>query len=212
MYKAIIFDLDGVLCYTDKYHFLAWKAIADEEGIYFDEEINKRLKGVSRMDSLNIILERAPRQYSEEEKAALAERKNALYVKSLGDMGEECLAKNARQTLKTLKDMGVKLAVGSSSKNTKYILNRLDIFKYFDGISDGTMITRSKPDPEVFLKAAQLIGENPTDCIVVEDAVAGIEAAVRGGFCSAAVGDAQAHKGATYKIDSLSELIDIVKR
>lgn len=212
MYKAVIFDLDGVLCYTDKYHYLAWKQIADEEGIYFDEQINTRLKGVSRMDSLDIILERATRRYSADEKFALAEKKNALYVTSLKSIGAECLAEGAVKTLEGLKDTGVKLAVGSSSKNAKFILERTGIMRYLDGVSDGTMITRSKPDPEVFLKAALLLSEKPCDCIVVEDAVVGIEAAVRGGFCSVATGDAKAHEKATYKIDSLAELLDIVKK
>lgn len=210
-FKAVIFDLDGVLCFTDQFHYRAWKKLADEEGIYFDEEINKRLRGVSRMDSLEIILEKADRQYDPAEREAMAVRKNGYYVKLLQDITGEALADGAVETLNGLKAKGLKLAIGSSSKNTKFILEKLRLTEYFDAVSDGVGLKNSKPSPEVFLKAAQMLGAAPRDCLVVEDAVAGIEAAVRGGFSSAAIGDAIHHPNCSYKIDGLKELMNVVE-
>ena len=209
--KAIIFDLDGVICFTDKYHYIAWKKLADEEGIYFDEEINNRLRGVSRMDSLNIILERADKTYSEEEKEKLAANKNATYVELLKEMSEKDLSEEVRNTLTELRNRGYKLSIGSSSKNTKMILGQIGLGDFFDAISDGTNITRSKPDPEVFLKAAEFLGEKPEDCLVVEDAKAGIDAAVSGGFKSAGIGEASEHPQVTYAMKSFGDLLDICK-
>lgn len=157
--NAVIFDLDGVICFTDKYHFQAWKKLADEEGIYFDEEINDRLRGVSRMDSLDIILERAFREYTQEEKTQMAARKNESYVHLLDQMSPADLSVEVKDTLDELRKRGYKLAIGSSSKNTKKILKQIGLGDYFDAISDGTNITKSKPDPEVFLKAAEMLGE-----------------------------------------------------
>ena len=209
-YQAIIFDLDGVLCYTDKYHYKAWKQIADEENLYFDEEINKRLRGVSRMDSLNIVLERASRNYTDREKENLARRKNEIYVSLLNGITEDSLADGAVETLKNLRNSGIKTAVGSSSKNAGLILRKLGLEKYFDAVSDGNGLRRSKPNPEVFIKAANMLNMRPCECLVVEDAVAGIEAAYRGGFFSAAIGDAKNHMKATYEIGKLSDLEKIV--
>jgi beta-phosphoglucomutase len=163
--NAVIFDLDGVICFTDKYHFQAWKKLADEEGIYFDEEINDRLRGVSRMDSLDIILERAFREYTQEEKTQMAARKNESYVHLLDQMSPADLSVEVKDTLDELRKRGYKLAIGSSSKNTKKILKQIGLGDYFDAISDGTNITKSKPDPEVFLKAAEMLGEKPENCI-----------------------------------------------
>jgi len=210
-FKAVIFDLDGVLCYTDKFHYRAWKKLADEEKIYFDEEINKRLRGVSRMDSLEIILEQADRQYNKTEKEALATRKNEYYVKFLQSITTDALASGAVETIIALKAKGLKLAIGSSSKNTKLILEKLNLMEYFDAISDGVGIKNSKPDPEVFLKASEMLKEAPKDCLVVEDAMAGIEAAVRGGFRSAAIGDARNHFERSFEINELKELLNIVE-
>ena len=161
--KGIIFDLDGVICSTDKYHYSAWKKLADKEGIYFDAVINNRLRGVSRMQSLEIILERAQKSYTEEEKAAMAEEKNAIYVNLLKEMSEDDLSEEVKDVLQKLREYGMKLAIGSSSKNAKIILKQLGLEDFFDAVSDGTNITRSKPDPEVFLKAADFIGEKPAD-------------------------------------------------
>jgi beta-phosphoglucomutase len=207
--KAVIFDLDGVICFTDQYHYQAWKALADEEHIYFDETINNRLRGVSRMDSLEIILEKADRTYSPEEKAQMAETKNELYVKLLEQMSPADLSDEVKETLDELRGRGYRLAIGSSSKNTKRILKQIGLGDYFDAISDGTNITHSKPDPEVFLKAAEMLGEQPADCLVVEDALAGIEAAYRGGFKSAGIGEAAIHAHVNYPIQTFSDLKNI---
>lgn len=206
---AIIFDLDGVICFTDKYHYQAWKELADREGIYFDEKINDRLRGVSRMQSLDIILERASREYTEEEKESMAAMKNESYVKLLENMSTKDLSDEVKNTLDELRHRGYKLAIGSSSKNTKKILKQIGLVDYFDGISDGTNITKSKPDPEVFLKAADMVEEKPQNCLVVEDAAAGIDAACAGGFLSAGIGDAAAHEGVTYPIRTFGELLSI---
>ncbi len=209
-YRAIIFDLDGVICFTDRYHYQAWKKLADRLGIYFDEEINNRLRGVSRMESLEIILERSGKNYSQEEKNAFAEEKNETYRELLKQMTAEDLSDEVKSTLDTLRAKGLKLAIGSSSKNTRTILSRIGLGDFFDEISDGTNITNSKPDPEVFIKAAQFVGEEPMDCLVVEDAEAGIEAACRGGFDSAALGEAKRHPNATYCLNGFAELAELV--
>lgn len=209
MIRAIIFDLDGVICFTDNYHYQAWKELADAEGIYFDEQINSRLRGVSRMESLNIILERASRSYTQEEKAQLAARKNESYVHLLDKMSPSDLSYEVKNTLDTLRQRGYKLAIGSSSKNTKKILKQIGLDGYFDAISDGTNITKSKPDPEVFLKAADMVSEKPGHCLVVEDALAGIDAAYAGGFLSAGIGDAAEDKHVTYPIQKFADLLTI---
>ncbi|WP_455720636.1 beta-phosphoglucomutase [Agathobacter sp.] len=206
---AIIFDLDGVICFTDKYHYQAWKELADREGIYFDEKINDRLRGVSRMQSLDIILERASKEYTKEEKESMAAMKNESYVKLLENMSTKDLSDEVKNTLDELRHRGYKLAIGSSSKNTKKILKQIGLGDYFDAISDGTNITKSKPDPEVFLKAADMVEEKTQNCLVVEDAAAGIDAACAGGFLSAGIGDAAAHEGVTYPIRTFGELLSI---
>ena len=209
-YKAVIFDLDGVICFTDKYHYLAWKKMADGMGIYFDETINNRLRGVSRMESLEIILERYDKELSQEEKQKLAEEKNKTYVELLGQMTEKDLSSEVKETLDKLRERGLKLAIGSSSKNAKFILERLGLKDYFDAVSDGTNISKSKPDPEVFLKAAEFLHMAPADCLVVEDAKAGIEAAKAGGFNSAGLGEAAESEAVTHAMNSFSDLLGIV--
>lgn len=210
-FKGVIFDLDGVLCFTDDYHYQAWKSLADDLNIYFDREINNRLRGVSRMASLDIVLEKSNKKYSNEEKIALATKKNDIYVKLLDNITENDCSNEVRNTLLELKRRGIKIAIGSSSKNTPKILNRLGIYSYFDAISDGNNITHSKPNPEVFLKAAQFINENPQDCLIVEDAIAGIDAGIAGGFKTAAIGDATKYDKPDYKLNKLSDLLDICK-
>ena len=208
-FKGIIFDLDGVICFTDKYHYQAWKQMADKEGIYFDEIINNRLRGVSRMASLEIILERADKAYTEEEKEQMAYEKNETYKKLLYNMTTQDLSQEVKDTLDALRAKGCKLAIGSSSRNTKLILGQLGLADYFDAISDGTNITRSKPDPEVFLKAADFLGLQPEDCLVVEDAVAGIDAACAGGFESAGLVEAAEYEKCTYPMRSFGDLVNI---
>ena len=210
-FKGVIFDLDGVLCFTDDYHDQAWKSLADDLNIYFDREINNRLRGVSRMASLDIVLEKSNKSYTKEEKIALATKKNDIYVKLLDNITENDCSNEVRNTLLELKRRGIKIAIGSSSKNTPKILNRLGIYSYFDAISDGNNITHSKPNPEVFLKAAEFINENPQDCLIVEDAIAGIDAGINGGFKTAAIGDATKYDKPDYKLNKLSDLLDICK-
>ncbi len=210
MIQAIIFDLDGVLLSTDELHYAAWKTVADELGIPFDRQVNNRLRGVSRMASLEIILEHGGVVLSPEEKEAVATRKNDRYRASLMTLTSEIVAPEVRETLTALKQRGLKLAVGSSSKNTKLILERADLASYFDAVSDGTNITRSKPDPEVFLKAAAFLGLSPSVCAVVEDAVAGIDAANGGGFLSIGIGDAAGYSRTDRPIRALSELLQMV--
>ena len=209
--KAVIFDLDGGICFTDKYHYQAWKALADRLGIYFDEKINDRLRGVSRMASLDIILERADRAYSGEEKEALATEKNETYRSLLERMSPADLSGEVRSTLLALRERGYPLAIGSSSKNTKRILERIGLDGFFDAVADGTDITRSKPDPEVFLAAAKKLGAAPEDCAVVEDAKAGIEAAKAAGMTALALfGDAKGCGMEDYDLASFGDLLNIL--
>ncbi len=210
-YKGIIFDLDGVICFTDQYHFQAWKKLANRLGIPFDETVNNRLRGVSRMESLDIILEASPQKYTKEEKDAFAQEKNETYKALLTNMTTADLSKEVQDTLQELRSRGYQLAIGSSSKNTRTILARLGLSDFFDAISDGTNIVNSKPDPEVFLKAAAYIKEKPEDCLVIEDAEAGIEAACRGGFDSAGLGDASKHPKVTYPLCNFRQLLTICK-
>ena len=208
-YKGIIFDLDGVICSTDEYHYLAWKALADRLGIPFDRERNNLLRGVSRMASLEIILEKSCTTYSDVEKAAFAEEKNATYRKLLGRMSPKDLSDDVQDTLKALRASDIKLAIGSSSKNTPFILERIGLESFFDAVADGNCITHSKPHPEVFLKAAEMISLSPQDCLVVEDAHAGVEAAIVGGFDCAAIGDAKDDIRAKWHLEKFSDLLHI---
>lgn len=207
--KTFIFDLDGVLVFTDRFHYRAWKKIADELGIYFDEKINDRLRGISRMASLEIILENSTKKYSAEEKEDLAEEKNRYYRKLLQSMTPEDVDPAVRKTLSELRGRGHKLAIGSSSKNTKFILQQTGLTDAFDAISDGTNILRSKPDPEVFLKAASFVGDMPENCIVVEDARAGIEAAKAGGMLAAGIGEAAAYEKTDYPLQRFEDILRI---
>ena len=208
--KAIIFDLDGVICHTDEYHYLAWKAMAQGLGVHFDRQINNRLRGVSRMASLDIILENYHGQLSAAEKEALATQKNELYKESLKQMAPADLSEEVKSTLDALRSRGYKLAIGSSSKNAPFILQQLGLGGYFDAISDGNNITRSKPDPEVFVKAAQMLCVANEDCLVVEDAVSGAEAGKRGGMKVACVGDAAREKAGDYNLESFGQLLEVV--
>ena len=207
--KAFIFDLDGVIVSTDSLHYRAWKALADSEGIYFDEEINNRLRGVSRMESLEIILERATRTYTDEEKVAMAERKNGIYRELLQVLTPSDRLAGVTETLDALRAQGYKLAIGSSSKNTPIILEKIGYSGYFDAISDGNNIKNTKPDPEVFLKAAEFLQLQPSECFVVEDAEAGITAAKAGGFTAIGIGSAAEDPNADYAIQTFADLLNI---
>ena len=196
--------------FTDKYHYLAWKALADKLNIPFDEKVNNRLRGVSRMDSLNIILSYSDQTFSEAEKEVMAEEKNELYREYLQKMTPLDVSDDTRAVLEKLRECGLKLAIGSSSKNTPLILGKTDMAKYFHAVSDGNNITRSKPDPEVFLKAAEYLNLQPCECIVVEDAEAGIDAGNAGGFVTVGIGCAEQYKKTKYPIKSLAELLKLV--
>lgn len=209
MYKGIIFDLDGVICHTDHYHYQAWKSVADELGIRFDEKINNRLRGVSRKESFEIILENYDKEMEEAQKVKWITKKNDAYKKLLETMGPEELCPEVKNTLDVLRDRGLKLGIGSSSKNAGFILDRLGLGEYFDAVSDGNNITRSKPDPEVFLKGAEYLHLAPRECLVVEDAVAGLEAARAGGMDCAAIGDAAVSDLGTYKLSAFSDLLTV---
>lgn len=206
-YKGIIFDLDGVICHTDKYHYQAWKKLADKLGIYFDQEINNRLRGVSRMESFDIILEKYHGQMSPEDKVRYAAEKNDLYRELLKNMTTDDLDPQVKETLDTLRNRGLLLAIGSSSKNAGFILERLGLDGYFDAVSDGNNISRSKPDPEVFLKAAEYLDLQPQDCLVVEDAQSGLEAAIAGNMDCAGIGDAVKCNKANYNLEAFSDLL-----
>ena len=202
---GVIFDLDGVIVSTDNCHYLAWKRMADEEGISFDRTVNERLRGVSRMESLAIILEKAAKEYSEEEKQAMAARKNGYYVELIGSLTENDILPGALDTLNMLKEMGIKVAIGSSSRNTPIILRQIGLSEAFDAVADGNAIKNSKPDPEVFLLAAKLLKLDPANCLVVEDADAGIEAALAGGMRALGVGSAAANPAATFTARDLEK-------
>ena len=200
--KAVIFDLDGVIVSTDSCHYKAWKMIADRENIYFDETINNRLRGVSRMQSLEIVLERADKEYSEEEKKALAEDKNEIYKELIKCLTPKDILPGVTDNLRVLKEKGIKIAIGSSSKNTALILKQIGLENYFDAVSDGNNITKSKPDPEVFLKAAQMLNIEPEKCLVVEDADSGVIAGKNAKMLTLSVNGA---KGADFEICTLEE-------
>ena len=203
--EAVIFDLDGVIVTTDDYHYEAWKKIADQENIYFDREINERLRGVSRMESLDIILEKSSKIYNEEEKIELATRKNDYYKNLLENLTKEDILPGILETLNFLENKKIKTAIGSSSKNTIFILNKIGLIDKFDAIVDGTMIKNSKPAPEVFLQAAEKVGIKTEKCLVIEDADAGVEAGKRAGMRVLGVGSAKNNENADYKSENMEE-------
>jgi len=209
--KGFIFDLDGVIVSTDGLHYLAWKQMADKEGIYFDEEINNRLRGVSRMASLEIVLERANRAYSEAEKEALATYKNDVYKELLKSLTPNDILPGVSEVLQALRQKGYKLAIGSSSKNTPAILKYIGLEGFFDAVSDRNNSTNSKPDPEVFIKGALFLGLECGECYVVEDAKAGVDAGKAGGFTTIALGDAYGYENANYSIKQFSEILRIAE-
>lgn len=208
MIKGIIFDLDGVLVFTDQYHYQAWKKLADRLGIYFDEKINHRLRGISRRESLEILLENyhgAP--FGEEEKAEMMEEKNRTYRELLKNMKRSDIPQSVRDTLVQLKNLGYLLAVGSSSKNAGTILGQTGLLPYFDCVSDGNGLRHSKPHPEVFLKAAEGLGLPPGECAVVEDARSGICAAKAAGMKTILMEGGNCSESVDLKIQRLEELL-----
>lgn len=195
--KAILFDLDGVIVDTAKYHYLAWKVIADEMGIYFDETINERFKGVSRVDCLEILLENETKKYTVEEKELYASKKNSIYVAMLNDLTQNSVLPKMHDFIIDLKKHNLKCAICSVSKNALTILNKLQLTEMFDVIVGGNDIKNSKPDPEVFIKASDALHVPYENCLVIEDAQAGIEASKRGGMQSIGIGELKNLFGAT---------------
>ena len=211
MIKAVIFDLDGVLVSTDEMHFKAWSRLAEEIGITsFTKEDNLRQRGVSRMASLEIVLEKSDKKFSTEEKEKLAERKNTYYCEMLKSLTPNDVLDGALEFLKYLKPNGIKTAVGSASKNAPIILERTGLREYLDAVSCGLDVTKSKPDPEVFLVAAKKLGIAPEDCLVVEDAHAGIMAAKNGNMYALAVGAAYGDDMADFSMKNLAKLEAII--
>lgn len=186
--SACIFDLDGVVVDTAKYHYIAWKSLANELGFDFTEEDNERLKGVSRMTSLDILLEIGGVELDKKTKLELADKKNKNYVEYILKMTPDEILPGVKDFFNELKKRGIKIALGSASKNAMTILNQLELTDYFDAVVDGTHVSNAKPDPEVFLKGAELLGVSPLECVVFEDAEAGVEAAINGNMKCVGIG------------------------
>ncbi|WP_342477353.1 beta-phosphoglucomutase [Paenibacillus sp. FSL H7-0350] len=204
--KACLFDLDGVLVDTARYHYIAWRELAEELGFVFTEQDNERLKGVSRAASLEILLEIGGISLGEDDKARLAEQKNNRYVEYIAKMNSSEILPGALDFLKECRTDGIKVALGSASKNAMTILNNTGLTPYFDAIIDGTHTSAAKPDPEVFLLGAKALGTAPVQCVVFEDAAAGILAASRAGMRSVGIGSPETLSGATLVVPSLQQL------
>lgn len=204
MIKGVIFDLDGVLVSTDELHYEAWAKLAKELQIdNYTKEDNKAQKGISRMESLEIVLRKGNDSYTEEEKEKLADRKNKYYVEMLGSLNQQAVLKDVREALLSLKERGLKIGVGSASKNTPLILEKTQLDSLIDAVACGIDVTKSKPDPEVFLVAAKKLGLQPQECMVVEDSYAGIVAAKAAGMKSLAVGPERKLLEADYDSETL---------
>lgn len=203
--EAIIFDLDGVITDTAEYHFIAWKKLANDLGFDLTPEDNEAIKGLSRVDSLKKILAIGGIKKSEKEIQLLTEQKNNHYKSFLTHITANDLLPGVEEFLKDCKKQNVKIGIGSASKNTPLILQQLQLSNFFDVVIDGSMVSHSKPDPEVFLKGASLMNVNPKNTIVFEDAVAGVQAANKGGFISIGVGNETILSHANYVIPNMKE-------
>lgn len=204
--KAFIFDLDGVIVDTAKFHYIAWKRLANELGFDFTEEDNERLKGVSRMQSLDIILEIGRVSKSENEKTQLAQQKNDWYVDLIGTLTAKDVMNGVQEFLKEASSKEIKIALGSASKNAPFILKKLGIDYLFDAQIDGNQVVKVKPDPEVFLKGAEAVGVRAENCLVFEDAQAGIEAAINGGMKCIGIGDKRILSKANYVVSGMDKI------
>jgi beta-phosphoglucomutase len=203
---ACIFDLDGVIVDTARYHFLAWKRLTDQLGILFTEEDNERLKGVSRMASLEIILGIGNRRLDDNRKQEYATLKNNWYIEYIKKMTPDEILPGCLPFIKELRNANFRIAIGSASKNTPMILERVGIQGLFDAVADGNTISKAKPDPEVFLKAAEMIGVKPGNCVVFEDAVAGVQAALNAGMLCIGIGSPKILTEAHFVVSGLSEM------
>jgi len=205
--RAAIFDLDGVIVDTAKYHYLAWKRLARDYGFDFTELDNERLKGVSRVRSLEILLEIGGLTLEDSEKEKMAAQKNEWYIDSIRHMDASEILPGAAEYLRALRGKGVKTALGSASKNAPLILERLGISDLFDVVIDGNSVSKAKPDPEVFLRAAEALAIPATSCVVFEDAEAGIQAALRAEMGAVGIGQAAQLKEADILISGLWQLV-----
>lgn len=203
---ACIFDLDGVIVDTARYHFLAWKKLTKQLGIPFTEEDNERLKGVSRMASLEIILEIGNRKVDKSRKQEYATLKNNWYIDYISKMTPDEILPGSLAFIMELRNANIRVAIGSASKNTPMILERVGILDLFDAVADGNIVRKAKPDPEVFIKAAEMVGIKPGKCVVFEDAVAGIEAALNAGMMCIGVGSSKILKEAHFVVPGLNEM------
>lgn len=204
--EAVIFDLDGVLVSTDEFHYRGWKQLADTCGIPFTRADNERCRGVSRMESLEVVLEKAESTYSDEQKAEMAERKNRYYRQMLEQLTPADTLAGARQMLEALRYRGIATAIASSSRNAGTIADAVGLRELVDVLVDGNDITRSKPDPQVFEMAAERLGVAPEKCLVVEDAVAGVEAGLRAGMAVLGIGTAEALPEAPRCVTALDQI------
>lgn len=211
MIKGIIFDLDGVIVDTAKYHFLAWERLAKELNIEFTHEDNEKLKGVSRMNSLDIILEKGTKILSEEEKIKYATQKNNWYVDYLNELKEDEILDGILDLLKLLKEKNIKVALGSASKNAPFILKKLNLESYFDSVVDGNSVSNAKPDPEVFLEAAKKLNLESNDCLVIEDAAAGVKAAINANMKVIGIGNKAILSEANIVFSNTSYLEEYIK-
>ncbi|WP_235296080.1 beta-phosphoglucomutase [Portibacter marinus] len=212
--KGVIFDLDGVIVDTAKFHYKAWKALADKLGIDFSEEQNENLKGMSRMDSLNYILSLGELQNMlEDDKRKLAASKNLYYLELIEELDESDILPGTMNWIQECKQNGIKISLGSASKNARRILDGLNLTDHFDAIIDGTNTTETKPHPQVFLLAAKALNVEPSECVVIEDAYKGLEAARKGGFYSIGIGDPEILKIADINLTSLAdESMDVLEQ
>jgi beta-phosphoglucomutase len=204
--KACIFDLDGVIVDTAVYHYKAWKRLANESGFDFTEEDNEKLKGVSRTRSLELILQWGGVTKTETEKEELAARKNEWYVEMINHMTPAEILPGAKEFLLTCRAAGLKTALGSASKNSMTILEKINLTALFDAVIDGNKVSKPKPDPEVFLKGAEELNVEPVNCVVFEDAIAGVEAAINGGMKVVGIGSPKILNGANLVISGLNEM------
>jgi beta-phosphoglucomutase len=205
-FKSALFDLDGVIVDTAVYHFKAWRRLANELGFDFTEHQNEQLKGISRMESLDLILKWGDKILSQEDKNIWATRKNEWYLELITNMTPREILPGVKDFLNQLKDEKIAIALGSASKNSKMILNKIELFHYFDAIIDGNNITKGKPDPQVFLMGAVATNSLPSECIVFEDAQAGIEAAKAGGMFAVGIGEAKILSKADLVIKSFEDI------
>jgi len=207
MIQAVLFDLDGVLVSTDEYHYRSWLRLSKEEGFdFFDHEFNHQFRGVARMECVEILTRASGRTYTSEQKKEIADRKNRYFAESLTSVTQDELLPGALAALQELKRRGIKIAVASNSRNARPIIRQVGIEQYLDAIVDGHEIENSKPDPEVFLLAAKNVGVAPAHCIVVEDAIAGLEAAKRAGMKALGIGTRERLPNADIVVPDLSAI------